>query len=779
MRNILTTISSHKIKFSFGILIIALLVFLSWPISTPVFDKSYSTVLFDKKDELLGVKLAEDEIWRFPVTDSIPKRFETALLTYEDAYFYQHPGINPVAIFKALIENIQQGRVVRGGSTLSMQLARMADGNQARTIPQKIKEIGMALRYEWHLSKEEILNLYVSHAPFGSNIEGLSAASWRYFERESSELSWGEAATLAVLPNQPSMIYPGRNTQSLERKRNQLLAKLMQEGYFDSTTFRLAKSEKIPQGQYIFPKETQHLLHELQTKNAGKIMKSTLDRHLQERISEMADAYSQNLKTNEIHNAAVLVMDWRTEEVVAYVGNVATGDDHQQDVDIIQARRSPGSLLKPFLYAHAVDKGIISPQQMLPDIPLFYEGFSPKNFDHNYYGAVKADQALARSLNIPFVTLLKDYGYEAFYHELKKMGFYSMNQPPLHYGLSMILGGADISLWEIASMYVKLARSINSHQKSKAEISLLKSDKSEKAKHPVSAGAAWLTLKAMKDLARPGEETGWEQFGSAQNIAWKTGTSFGFRDAWAVGINQQYTVAVWTGNADGEGRPGLIGARTAAPLLFQILKLLNGGDEDFQMPVREMKTRDFCVETGYLAGENCNRQSKYYVNMPPKMLEICPFHQQIFVTNDGEKRVNSNCYPVSKMKSENYLLLPPAQARYYKKYNADFKEAPEWLSACLQNRENPIQMVYPRHSTSILIPMELEGKIGSAVFEAAHQNSEATVFWYLDDQYLGKTKGTHQMEINSNREGKHKLYLADSEGEYLSFTFEVVANGAS
>ncbi len=233
-------------------------------------------------------------------------------------------------------------------------------------------------------------------------------------------------------------------------------------------------------------------------------------------------------------------------------------------------------------------------------------------------------------------------------------------------------------------------------------------------------------------------------------------------------------MAVWTGNADGEGRPGLIGVRTAAPLLFQILKLLNGGDEDFPMPVREMKTKDFCVETGYLAGEHCNSQSKYYVNMPPKMLEICPYHQQIFVTNDSEKRVNSNCYPVSKMKSENYLLLPPAQARYYKKYNADFKEAPEWLSACLQNRENPIQMVYPRHSTSILIPMELEGEKGSAVFEAAHQNSEATVFWYLDDQYLGKTKGTHQMEINSNREGKHKLYLADSEGEYLSFTFEVV-----
>lgn len=769
---------AHKLKSAIGILIISLLAFLSWPISKPVIDKSYSTVLFDKKEELLGVKLAKDDIWRFPVSDSIPKRFETALLTYEDAYFYQHPGINPVTLFKALVQNIRQGRIVSGGSTISMQLARMADGNQPRTIVQKIKEIAMAFRYEWHFSKEEILNLYVSHAPFGSNIEGLSAAAWRYFGRQATDLSWGEAATLAVLPNHPSMIYPGRNTDALERKRNLLLEKLMQEGYFDSTSLRLAKSERIPQGQHIFPKETQHLLHQLRAKHSGKLIHSTIDRYLQERISEMANAYSQNLKTNEIHNAAVLVMDWKTEEVVAYVGNVDAGAEYQEDVDIIQARRSPGSLLKPFLYAHAIDKGVIAPQQMLPDIPLFLKGFSPKNFDHNYYGAVKADQALSRSLNIPFVTLLQDYGYEAFYHEMKKGGFNSLQQPPLHYGLSLILGGADITMWEIASLYVKLARSIDSSHPSKSEVSLVKSEESTTKSHPVSPGAAWLTLQAMKELSRPGEESGWERFGSSQNIAWKTGTSFGFRDAWAVGINQQYTVAIWTGNADGEGRPGLVGVRAAAPLLFQVLKLLNKGKQDFPMPVKEMKIRGFCVETGYLAGKYCDNHSKHYVNMPQKMLEICPFHQQLFVTADGSKRVNSNCYSVSDIVPVNYLMLPPAQARYYKKYNADFKEAPEWLDACLQNHQNPMQMVYPRHSTSILIPMELVGEKGSAVFEAAHQNSDATLFWYLDDQYLGKTHGSHQMAIHTSTAGKHKLYIADNTGEYLSFTFEVVAGNS-
>ncbi|MBK6264397.1 penicillin-binding protein 1C [Marivirga sp. S37H4] len=767
-----------------GSILLGILLFLFWPLQKPIFDKPFATVLLDKDKQLLGAVLAKDEIWRFPPQKDIPERFATALITYEDEYFYSHPGINPVAIVKAMRENIRQGRIVRGGSTLSMQLARLADGNRDRTWRQKVKEILMAFRFEAQLSKKEILALYITHAPFGSNIEGLTAASWRYFGRAPEALSWGEAATLAVLPNQPAMIYPGRNTDYLKKKRDFLLQKLKNAGYLDETGLKLAKSEEIPQSQQPFPKIAQHLLFDFHAKQPGKLLQTSLDWYKQERISEIANQYSRTLEANQIHNAAVLVLDWRKEEVVAYVGNVSTGEEHHQNVDIVRSLRSPGSLLKPLLYAHAIDKGMISPWQLLPDIPIFYEGFSPKNFDHNYYGAVKADRALARSLNIPFVDLLRDYGYYPFHQDLKTMGFKSLNKPASHYGLSLILGGAEISLWEAGGLYVKLARSLYPEWKSKKEINVLKNfaankeNKSEQQKHPLSAGSAWLTLKAMKEVARPGEEAGWEQFGSSQNIAWKTGTSFGFRDAWALGINQQYVVAVWTGNADGEGRPGLIGSRTAAPLMFQLFDLLKGGEKDFKMPLKGMKVQDFCQETGYLATVDCPHPIKNYVNIGAQLLEACPYHRQIFTDQEG-KRVNSDCYPVSKMKKQLVMMLPPAQARFYKKYNTAYTEPPEWNNNCLKSKNASMEMIYPRQSTKIIIPKEISGDKGRAIFEVAHQSSQAIVYWYLDDLYLGSTEGTHQMEIDTDQEGQHKLYLADSEGEYLSFTFEVANNKSS
>ncbi len=720
----------------------------------------------------MGAVLAADEQWRFPEIDSLPFRYETALLSFEDAYFYRHPGVNPVSLFKALWANIKAGKVVSGGSTITMQLARMASGNQARTFWQKLKEMVLALRYEAQLTKNEILKLYTTHAPFGGNIEGINAASYRYFGRAPKALSWAEAALLAVLPNDPAMLFPGSNNEQLVAKRNKLLGKLLHENHIDSLSYRLAIKEAIPEKQLLFPKIAQHLLFHLHKKDKGRKYVSTVDMSLQQRAGVMLNRYVQQLKANQIHNACALILDWQTQEVKAYIGNANTGTLHDEAVDIVQSVRSPGSLLKPLLYAHAINEGIISPQQLLYDIPIFYEGFSPKNFDHQYYGGVKADEALARSLNIPFVNLLRDFGVAPFYDRLQAMGYKSLQHNPAHYGLSLILGGAEVSPWEVALLYSKLVKGAISNT-SNNELQLTVNQHIKASDNILSAGTSWLTLKAMKEVIRPGEEHGWERFTGSQEVAWKTGTSFGFRDAWAVGINQRYLVVVWVGNADGEGRPGLVGVRAAAPLMFQLMALLkNDGATDFNMPMADLKTARICEESGYLAAEDCPKHTLKYINKSKKLLEKCLFHKKVYLSEDKQFIVNASCYPLYKAQAAVYFDLPPAVAYFYKPHHANFKEKPPLLAAC-QSAEKPMEMIYPRHQTSILIPKEIDGQEGRAIFELAHQQKDATVFWYVDNNFVGKTIEKHQIAINE-AVGAHQLYVVDEAGHYLSFDFEVV-----
>ncbi|MDH5598777.1 MAG: transglycosylase domain-containing protein, partial [Cyclobacteriaceae bacterium] len=426
------------------------LLFLLWPWNKPLFDSPYATLLVDRENVLLGATIADDGQWRFPPSDSIPKKYIQAVLQYEDRDFYNHPGISIKAIIRATIQNIQEGRVVSGGSTLTMQTVRMMRGNQSRTFFEKFIELFYAFKLDHTHSKEEILKMYAFHAPFGGNVVGIEAASWRYFGRKSYELTWAEIATLAVLPNSPSLIYPGKNSTRLREKRNRLLKRLWDVNLIDEETYNLALLEELPGKPFPLPGLTPHLLtRAINEGRKGEYIESTLSRKLQVWTEGRIESHMEALRANGVYNAAALILDVKTGETLAYVGNVNSGEEHGQDVDIITAQRSPGSLLKPFLYAFSIDKGIISPYQMLPDVPTFYRDFTPENFDHKFYGAVNANYALARSLNVPFVNLLKEYGYEQFHHDMQQAGMESLTHPASHYGLSLILGGAETSLWEI------------------------------------------------------------------------------------------------------------------------------------------------------------------------------------------------------------------------------------------------------------------------------------------------------------------------------------------
>ena len=760
-------------------------------IPTPSFkDVPYSTVLEAKNGTLLGARIASDGQWRFPLSTQIPEKFRLSIMHFEDEYFYHHPGINPVSLFKALVQNVKQKKIKRGGSTISMQVVRLSRKNQPRTIPEKLLEMMMALKMEVLNSKEEILQQYIAHAPFGGNVVGLSAASWRYFGRPPHQLSWSECATMAVLPNSPALIYPGKNSELLAKKRDNLLDKLVSKGFISASEARLAKAEPLPGLPRPLPELANHLLNRaIADGHEGTIVKTTLDAGFQKTAKELVQVYHKTLRENYIHNAAVLIVEVETGDVVSYVGNVGSEGEHGQYVDIITSNRSTGSLLKPILYAAAIDDGVIMPKQLLPDVPVFLQGFAPQNFDKKFHGAVSADKALARSYNVPFVHLLQDYGYEKFHQKLKNMGFKSLNRPAGYYGLSMILGGAESTLWEVTGVYASMARSLRNYYKRGVGRQYSQGDyhpnryigQDDKEfelqnKGALGVGAISHMLQAMQELNRPEEQAGWEHYASSKSIAWKTGTSYGFKDAWAIGLNAKYVVGVWIGNADGEGRPELVGVKAAAPLLFDVFSYLPKADP-LPIPLDNQKSFEICSRSGYKAGPNCEERTAQLLPENASRGVLCPYHRMLHLDQTERYQVNSDCYPVNEMKRKSWFILPPAEAWYYKQYYTNYAEPPELLMQCREKKSDNdlMELIYPRNFTRVYVPTELDGSPGSAIFEVAHRSADAKVFWHLDDQYLGETVQKHQMDLNPSR-GKHRLHLVDDQGRELNLNFEVISD---
>ena len=455
----------HK-KYMLIIPAVLLLAGLISPIQDPVFDQPYATVLESREGYLLGARIAADGQWRFPPIDSLPDNYLHCLLEYEDRYFFKHPGINPFSIIRAIRQNHKTGKVVSGGSTITMQVARMAMGNKPRGIYQKLKEMWLALQLELKYSKEEILLLYANNAPFGGNVVGISAAAWRYYGRSVYHLSWAEVANLAVLPNAPSLVFPGKNETLLMNKRNRVLEKLYYRSILEKSIIAMALMEPVPGKPKPLPMLAQHLVDRTIKDGYGqKTTKSTLSKFYQKLVNQLVNDYNLKYKYKEIHNVAALIAEIKTGDVLAYVGNAGSNfsREHGSQVDIISSKRSPGSLLKPILYALSIDKGLIMPGELLPDIPLYCQGFAPQNFDKRFKGAVPANLALRSSLNVPFVSLLRDYSYEQFHYDLKMMGVTSLTKPAGHYGLSIILGGGEVTLWEMAGLYASLVRNLESY----------------------------------------------------------------------------------------------------------------------------------------------------------------------------------------------------------------------------------------------------------------------------------------------------------------------------
>ncbi|MBR1926982.1 MAG: penicillin-binding protein 1C [Bacteroidales bacterium] len=715
---------------------------------------TYSTVIEDRDGELLGARIASDGQWRFPPTDKVPDKFKAAIIEFEDRWFQYHPGVNPVSIARAALGNIKAGKVTSGGSTITMQVIRLSRGKE-RTLWQKIIESVLATRLELRYSKKKILALYASHAPFGGNVVGLEAAAWRYFGRPPEELSWGEAATLAVLPNAPADIHPGKNRERLLEKRNRLLKDLHKRGKLGDIDLELALDEPLPLEPVALPRDARHLSERFSRTARGQRVRTTVDIHLQRQVQEITDMWNDEFASNGINDLAAVVIDVRTGEIISYIGNADPDRKRPgSDVDIAGSPRSTGSILKPVLYCASLQEGEILPFTLLPDIPVNLNGFSPQNFNREFAGAVPAAEALARSLNVPSVHMLRWFGVPRFLDILRKAGLSTLNRSAAHYGLSLILGGGEATLLDITSMYSKMAASYEATGKTAPR----KGDRLNG--FPLTDKCAlWHTFEALKEVNRP-DEMDWRLIGSLKKVAWKTGTSYGFRDAWAVGVTSDYAVGVWAGNAQGQGVPGLTGARTAGPVMFDIFNLLPIREEEgayaangwFKEPAPgDYVLMEVCHSSGHLAGPNCERVDT--LMLPPKAVrtEPCPYHKTI----DGIRT----------------FILPPSMEWYYRQHH------PEYAPYIPAGKEDytPMEFIYPEGGAIIYIPRQLDGSIAGVTFNLAHRDPDQTVFWHLDNEYLGQTRFIHQMRITPPP-GKHSVTVVDESGNSHSVGFTIAEN---
>jgi penicillin-binding protein 1C len=506
---------------------------------------------------------------------------------------------------------------------------------------------------------------------------------------------------------------------------------------------------------------------------------------MQERVTEIINRNQELLAGNHINNSACLVTTVSTGEVLAYVGNstLASSPGHGGNVDLIRAERSTGSILKPILYAAMQGSGQMLPDAIVPDVPVRFQGFSPENFNKSFSGAVPASSALSQSLNIPAVNMLRSYTPAKFLSLLRQVGFTSFRKNEDYYGLSLILGGGETSLWELAGVYGSMARVLERYNEtgkySKADymmplltecVNVHANDTAVSA--PLSAASVWLTFTALEKVNRPDIEAGWQYFSSSGSLAWKTGTSYGFRDAWAVGTTPDRVIAVWAGNADGEGRPGLSGHSSAAPVLFDVYALLKN-DKTFAMPKTAMTVVKVCSKSGMRAGPDCPETEEKWVDAAGLKSDMCKYHKILNLDPTGSYRVNSNCADPSEIRNESWFVLSPAMEYYFRRSNSWYRSIPPVRPGCIDDESvEPMEFIYPVPGGKIFFPRDETGNRTAVVAEIAHRDPSLKIYWSLDRDYLTSTRHIHRIVFNTTP-GRHVLSATDENGSLIRCPFTV------
>jgi len=737
-------------------------------------DEDCSKILFSSQGELLRVWLNKNEQYRFPKNEKISEKYKTAVLHFEDKRFNWHFGIDPVAVIRAIKQNVKAGKVESGASTITMQVARLKKPKK-RTFFAKFMEAHFAFRMELWKSKNEIFAEYASLAPMGGNIVGAETACWRFFGHGAEEITWAEAALLALLPNRPSALNLEREREKLLVRRNNLLKSLAKAGYIDAEILNSALQESLPKMNADWRFKTPHYAEAVLSLFPNQnVFHGTIDSKIQARLEGIAKNYGRRIREYSNVNISVLITETKTGKIRGYLGSLDYYDSLSKGmIDGVRALRSTGSIMKPFLYALAMERGPYTPESLIEDVPTWFKGFYPQNADKSFSGILPFREALIRSLNVPAVKILSDYGVEDFHSWLKNAGVAGLSRSSESYGLSLILGGGEASLQELVPLYSMLM-----NEGKRTDLKWLEDSVPQKNEQLLQSITAYHVKEILTSVKRPDFEQYHLQFNNHIPVAWKTGTSYGSRDAWAIGVNEQWTIGVWVGNFAGGSVANLSGSSTAAPLLFSLFNNLSDNKRKMwgEFPSgAKYEAVEICSLSGYKAKPICPHKKDIPLPINRMQNRTCSFHKEIITSKSTGFEVCSLCWNVEDTLHIIEEHYSPSVRNELRKTGREPKAETLHNPRCLAKKEAvQFSFVYPENGARLFLPSSDALSEMGFIAIAAHKQRDAELQWFLDGSFLGVTKSEHKMAVTVGS-GVHRIGVQDTLGNYLETRFRVRA----
>ena len=749
------------VKYILLIIIAPVLIFILLDTICPLkADVEYSTIITSGDSTLFHAFLTSEDKWRmYTELHEITPQLKRAIIFKEDKYFNYHFGINPVSVIRALINNTLQGKRTSGASTITMQVARLLEPKE-RTYLNKLREMLRALQLEWHLSKDEILQLYLNLLPYGSNIEGVKSASVIYFGKAPDHLSIAEITALSIIPNRPLSLKPGLNNEYILNERNKWLKRYLEAGLFDKSSIYDALEEPLEAYRREVPKMAPHISYRLKSEYPHKrIIRTNINLEMQQKLREIAADYSRHLYLQDIRNVTVLVVENSSRKVLTYIGSADfsnSGDGGQ--VDGIRAVRSPGSTLKPLLYGMAFDMGYITPKYVISDVPVSFNGYEPENYEGKFYGNITAEYALENSLNVTAVKILSKIGVGNFLGRLAEAGFITIDKDRDELGLSSILGGCGTTLEELTGLYCAFANG-GKYKK----LAYLNEESSANAeKEILSEQASYMITEILTQLSRPDLPLDWQNTAHMPKIAWKTGTSYGRRDAWSIGYNKKYTIGVWAGNFSGKGVPELSGADKASPLLFKIFNTVDyDSEEDWYSMPDGLNFRYVCSETGKMPAGFCENQVIDYYIPGVSPAEICDHMKLTFISPDSSMAFCTSCKPVAGYIEAYYPNYKPEIIAYMNENNISYLKIPPHNPLCerLMTGLAPV-ITSPVHENEYFVDVKDSMQI---MLSCNAANDVSTVYWYINKRFY-KSAAVNENIFFQPPEGTVNISCSDDKG---------------
>lgn len=704
--------------------------------------------------------LSSDDKWRMRLQkEELSGQLEKAFINKEDKYFYYHFGVNPVSVLRAAFNNLFTGRKTSGASTITMQVARLLNP-KARSYGNKMIEMFRAIQLEFHYSKEEILLMYLNLVPYGGNIEGVKAASRLYFNTPVERLSLSQTIILTIIPNKPTSLRIGKDNGLLREQRDKWLNRFANENLFSGEDVQSALREPVNAQRIVLPDPAPHFSNRLKKDASSDIIKSTLRYPTQFKVSELCLNYIKRKKAWSITNASVLVIDNSNGNVIAYIGSSDFNDkENSGQVDGVRAVRSPGSTLKPLVYATAFDEGLLTPKSIINDVPSDFNGYAPDNFDKKFNGKVTVEKSLAYSLNIPAVKTLEQISLQRFIDKLKLAGFQTVKEKEKRLGYSLILGGCGVTLEELTRCFSSFANAgvlnpLNFYADSAFNIT--------RSVRLLSPSSSYMITDILTQITRPDLPNNFQNTWRLPKVAWKTGTSYGRRDAWSIGYNKKYTVGVWVGNFSGQGVPKLTGADIATPLLFEIFNSIDYNSENqwFFKP-EALGIRFVCPETGLPKGEHCESSiADFYlpgVSSPVK----CEHLKEYFMSPDEKYIYCSHCLPQSGYKRKLFTQIEPELINFYKTYHIPFQQVPEHNPYCSR--------IFSGRAPHIIAPVNgkeyyyRKGEKQEIMLKAMADPEVKKLYWYINDKFYSECPSGNSLFVFLPA-GEVKISCSDDKG---------------